>query len=284
VLTGQIDAGTRIGAVGLVVASLTRSMEYYQQRIGLAVLSQDAGGAVLGVDGHEMLVLTEQPGAMRFPSGHAGLYHFALLTPTRAALGRSLQRLLDTRTELSGASDHGVSEALYLSDPDGHGIEIYRDRPRPEWPMRDGELAMTGDPFDARGVLASGEGQAWAGMESGTTMGHIHLHVADLAESEHFYLRLLGFDLMQRWQNADFVAAGGYHHHIGMNLWAGKGAPPAPPEYARMQWYEILLPSQGALDSVLARLETASWPAEPHARGTLVRDPAHNGVVLRVAA
>jgi catechol 2,3-dioxygenase len=277
-----IDAGTQMGAVALVVADLARSLDYYQRRIGLSLLERSDGRARLGVGERELLWLQEQPGARPFPSGHTGLYHYALLMPSRAALGRVLQHLLDTQTPVGGASDHGVSEALYLTDPDGHGIEIYRDRRRAEWPVAQGQLQMVLDPLDGPGILAAGRGEAWRGMEEGTTMGHVHLHVAQLAAAESFYVDLVGFELMQRFGGqASFISAGGYHHHLGLNVWAGVGAPPAPADAARLLWYEVRLPDAAALDAVLARLRAGQVAPEPQARGWLVHDPAQNALILR---
>jgi catechol 2,3-dioxygenase len=280
----SIDPATHMGRVGLVVADLARSLAYYQEHIGLQLLDQSPEHALLGVEGRELLWLQAQPGAKPFPQrGYSGLYHYAILLPSREALGMTLRHLVEMQTPLSGASDHGVSEALYLTDPDGHGIEIYRDRPRDEWPRRsDGELAMVTDPIDAQGVLAAGDGSAWAGMPGGTVMGHVHLHVSQLQPAEAFYVNTIGFDLIQHFGGqAAFISAGGYHHHLGMNVWAGVGVPPARDEMARLLWCEVVLPNQDALDGVLARLHEAGTAMEAHDGGWLVRDPSQNGVVLR---
>jgi catechol 2,3-dioxygenase len=280
----SIDPATHMGRVALVVADLARSLEYYQAHIGLQLLDQSPGHAVLGVEGRELLWLQEQPGASPFPQrGNSGLYHYAILLPSREALGVELRHLVEMRTPLSGASDHGVSEALYLTDPDGHGIEIYRDRPRDEWPRRsDGELAMVTDPLDAQGLLAAGDGHEWAGMPAGTVMGHVHLHVSQLNPAEDFYVNTIGFDLIQHFGGqAAFISAGGYHHHLGMNVWAGVGVPPAREGMARLLWYEVVLPNQEALDAVLTRLRDSGRNVEAHDGGWLVRDPSQNSVVLR---
>jgi catechol 2,3-dioxygenase len=280
----SIDPATQMGRVALVVADLARSLDYYQSQIGLKLLDQSAKHATLGVEGRELLWLKAQPGAKPFPPrGRSGLYHYAILVPSRQALGVVLRHLAETRTPLSGASDHGVSEALYMNDPDGHGIEIYRDRPRQEWPrLPNGELAMVSDPIDAQGILAAGEGVSWSGMPAGTVMGHVHLHVSQLRQAEAFYVDQVGFDLLQHFGGqAAFVSAGGYHHHLGMNTWAGAGVPPAPDDTARLLWYEIVLPNQAALEEVLTRLRAAGVALEAHEAGWLARDPAQNGVVLR---
>jgi catechol 2,3-dioxygenase len=280
----SIDPATHIGRVALVVSDLERSLAYYQSRIGLHLLDQSANHASLGVDGRELLWLQEQPGARPFPQrGYSGLYHFAILLPSRAALGAELRHLAETGTPISGASDHGVSEALYLTDPDGHGIEIYRDRARDEWPrLANGELSMVTEPLDARGILEAGGDLTWNGMPVETMMGHIHLHVGDINKAEAFYIGTVGFDLIQHFgAQATFLSAGGYHHHVGANVWAGRGVPPAPEDAARLLWYEIVLPNEEALQAVLERIRAAGLPVEEHDAGWMVRDPSQNRVVLR---
>jgi catechol 2,3-dioxygenase len=202
-----------------------------------------------------------------------------LLLPTRADLARTIRRLVETRTPLTGMSDHGVSEAIYLNDPDGHGIEIYRDRPRAEWPVRDGALEMTLDPLNVASVLAEvTHGRvAWHGIAEGTRVGHVHLHVRDLEEARRFYCDVLGFDLMQAWAGqAIFVAAGGYHHHLGLNVWAGVGATPPPDDAARLDWYEIRLPSDAAYAQVVARLRAAGVGVAETLGVATLRDPSGN--------
>ncbi len=260
IMTMTIDPGTTCGAVALIVSDLDRSLRYYEHNIGLRVRRRDGRRAWLGVEGRDLLQLDELRGASPVQRGHTGLYHFAILTPSRSELARTLQHLMATQTRIDGASDHGVSEALYLSDPDGHGIEIYRDRPRAEWPKPGGRLNMSVDPLDARGLLAEAPGAepAWAGLHADTVIGHVHLHVADLRASEAFYVSTLGLDLMQRFGNqALFVAAGGYHHHLGLNVWAGVGAPPPPGDAARLDWFELRLPSPAALAATVQQLEAA---------------------------
>jgi len=279
------EATLRCGAVRLAVRDLAQSLAYYQECIGLQVHRREGAVAFLGAGGDDLLALVEQPGARPVQRGRTGLYHFALLTPDRAALSRVLNHLLATNTPIDGASDHGVSEALYLSDPDGHGIEIYRDRPRREWPFVKGSLAMTTDPLDVRGVVAADRTQApWDGIDARTVMGHVHLHVAHLDAAEHFYVELLGLDLMQRFGGqAAFVAAGGYHHHLGLNTWAGVGAPPPPPDAARLLDFELILPDAGALAATVARLEQVAIPVTPDGAGWKLADPSANQVVLRSA-
>jgi catechol 2,3-dioxygenase len=274
----SIHPDAYMGPVALTVADLARSRRYYVERIGLSALAEQDGALILGVVGRPLLYLYEQPGA-RQVHNTSGLYHFALLLPSRLELARTLRHLIDTGTPLTGASDHAVSEALYLSDPDGHGIEIYRDRPRSEWRYPGGVLKMTVDPFDAEGVLAELDDATAVdgGMPAGTVMGHVHLHVADLAAAEQFYVDVLGMDLMVRYGNmASFVAAGGYHHHVGLNIWAGVGAPPPPADAARLRWATLVLPDADALAAVKTRLEATGSVVEQRGSELFVHDPSAN--------
>jgi catechol 2,3-dioxygenase len=213
--------------------------------------------------------------------GTTGLYHFAILVPTRADLARALRRLVVADTVMQGAADHGVSEALYLADPDGNGIEIYRDRPRAEWPYAGGALRMGADPVDLDDLLAEPpSAPPSAGLARGTAIGHVHLHVSSLAAAERFYVGVLGFDLMQRYgPSALFVSAGGYHHHVGLNTWAGVGAPPPPPGAFGLRHFTLQLPS-AAIEAVAARIRAEEIPIETVEGGLLVRDPARNAILL----
>ena len=271
-----IDPGARIGAVHLRVADLGRLVSFYEARLGLTVRQRDsrtawlgAGGAG-GAGGADLLVLHESPTARRAP-GTTGLYHFAVLVPTRRDLARSLRRLVDTSTTLQGVSDHGVSEALYLGDPEGNGIEIYRDRPRADWPVVAGQLRMGTDPLDLDGLLSELEAEgptSTAAMPGGTTIGHVHLHVADLDAAEQFYAGTLGFELRQRFgRSASFFGAGGYHHHVGTNIWAGAGAPPPPPGALGLDHFEIVLLNRSGRFK-----DREIYPSD------LVRDPSGNAI------
>ncbi|HEX5692138.1 MAG TPA: VOC family protein [Roseiflexaceae bacterium] len=281
----SIHPDTTVGPVDLAVADLARSERFYHEVIGLKPLARDNGTLILTADGATpLLQLHEQPGAHPRPRRSTGLYHFAILTPSRLALARSLRNLAETRWPLTGASDHLVSEALYLDDPDGNGIEIYRDRAREEWPRQGGQIQMAVDPLDVDGVLAELEhdDRPWDGLEPATTIGHVHLHVADLRAAKAFYCDVLGFELMVSYgHSALFVSAGGYHHHLGLNVWAGVGAPPPPPEAAGLRYYVVELPNQEALEQVVARVREAGIAAEQTGEGVFMRDPSQNGVVLR---
>jgi catechol 2,3-dioxygenase len=231
-----------IGQVGLTVSDLGRSTDFYTRVLGFAADSPRERTVELRPTGGRVLIeLHERKDAIARPRRSAGLFHFASLVPSRAALGRSLRRLADQRWPLSGASDHLVSEALYLSDPDDLGIEIYRDRPRDSWQTVHGELAMSTDPLDLQSIHDEpGADTPWTGLESGTVMGHVHLHVPHLDSAEQFYCGTIGFDpIVRRYPGALFVAAGGYHHHLGLNVWAGIGAPPPPENAVGMRSFTI---------------------------------------------
>jgi catechol 2,3-dioxygenase len=282
---GWIDAATTIGTVSLTVADLDRSRAFYERAIGLGASELDDGALALGVAGERPLIeLRGDSSAPHLNRRTPGLYHLAILVPTRLDLAFALARLAETRWPLDGASDHLVSEAVYLSDPDGNGIEIYRDRPRDEWRRVGDQLQMSTLALDLNDVLgelrAASELQATA--PSGTTIGHVHLQVANLDDAEAFYHRVLGFDVMVRgYPGALFVSAGGYHHHIGLNTWHSAGAAPAPSGSVGLRSFAIDLPDERELAAVLARVEAASIPSTPRPDGVLVRDPFGSGVVLR---
>lgn len=281
-----IHPKTQIGLVSLKVADFDRSLPFYSRNIGLKLLRQDGKTAVFGTAERPLLELIEQPGATP-PGGTTGLYHFALLVPNRLELARIFKNMVETRTQFQGFSDHSVSEAIYLGDPDGNGIEIYRDRKQNEWPMQNGRLQMNTLPLDLEGLLGelNGRNTPWTGIHPGTVMGHIHLHIRDLDEAEAFYCDILGFDRIMRYgAAAGFVSAGGYHHHIGLNTWAGKGIPAAPPESAGLHFYKILLPNQAALDATSQRLTANNVPYESNSSKIIVRDPSQNEIHLEIAS
>jgi catechol 2,3-dioxygenase len=285
--TATIAPTTTVGPVDLNVADLDRSIDYYERAIGFEVLERGGDLARLGAGGTELLVLHELPGAQPV-RGHTGLFHFAILLPEREDLARWLVHAAGDRVPMSGMSDHLVSEALYLRDPDWHGIEIYRDRPREEWPHdRGGQLQMDTLPLDTDSLvesLVAGEIGPYEGMPAGTRMGHIHLHVADIPATERFYTDVLGFDLMVRYgSEATFLSAGGYHHHIGGNVWAGRGATPPPPGSAALNHATIVVPDADERDRVAARVSDAGGDPVDADGGVLVRDPAQNGLLITAA-
>ena len=282
--SAAISASMRLGSVHLTVSDLGRSLDYYRQAIGLKVLERSGASARIGVDGHELLVLVEEPGA-RPGYGYTGLYHFALLLPERRELAGWIAHAARDRVQLAGASDHFVSEALYLSDPDGHGIEIYWDRPREVWEGQVG-ARMTTLPLDLHAVLGELEntaGEPFDGLSAGTVMGHVHLKVAAIPETVAFYRDVLGFGLMaQLGSRAAFFAAGGYHHHFGTNTWESSGSPPPPPGTAALRHATIVLPNEAERDRLLGRSEQAGrTPRESgETDAVLVHDPSGNALEL----
>jgi catechol 2,3-dioxygenase len=281
----QIHSDTRLGYVHLTVADLERSLAFYQEALGFRLHRHEEDSAYLGAGQTDLLRLTGQPTARRV-SRTTGLYHFAILVPTRFALAQSLRCIVETRTTVQGFADHGVSEAIYLADPDGNGIEIYRDRSRDQWPFQNGQLSMVTDPLDVDSLLAEldGHGEPWSGLSPETVLGHVHLHVADIAEAETFYRDVLGFELMQRYgPSASFLSAGGYHHHIGINTWADAGAPPPPADAVGLRWFTVCLPDQTELKKVTGRIESAGLEFEERREGLYLHDPSKNGLTLTVS-
>ncbi|MDQ6774887.1 MAG: VOC family protein [Actinomycetota bacterium] len=270
----------------MTVADLARSRDFYERGLGLRATERDDGALVLGVDGEAPLIEhMEDAGAPPRPRRSTGLFHLAVLLPTRRDLAVAIRRLVEARVPLDGASDHLVSEALYLHDPDGNGIEIYRDRPREEWPHTNGSLEMATLPLDLEDIITelppASAKDAFA--PAGTKMGHVHLQVSDLDEAESFYSGVLGFDVMVKgYPGALFVSAGGYHHHIGLNTWQSLGAGPPPPEAIGLRTFDVVLPGTDELERVLGRVSEAGISAERSNGGAVVRDPAGNRVRLVV--
>ncbi|HUB36037.1 MAG TPA: VOC family protein [Solirubrobacteraceae bacterium] len=281
----EIPAATRSGAVHLTVADLDRSVRFYERAIGLVLRERLDGRAHLGTDrGEDLLVLVEQPGA-RPARRHCGLYHFALLLPARADLARWLAHAVRERVPLTGFADHFVSEAIYLDDPDEHGIEIYWDRPRETW---EGQVSqrMTTLPLDVDGLLGELDDpprEPFERLAPDAVMGHVHLRVADISRTIAFYRDLLGFGLMARLgDQAAFLSAGGYHHHLGANTWQSAGAGQPPPGTASLQAFTIVVPSVASRDALAARAAGGGHTPEPVDEGLLVRDPSGNRVLLAV--
>jgi catechol 2,3-dioxygenase len=280
----EISALTTLGELSLTVSDLARSASYYQTEVGLQLIEQEDGQALLGVGGRGLLMLTELTGAR--PAGrHTGLYHFALLLERRADLASWLAHAARDRVALVGLSDHFVSEALYLSDPDGHGIEIYWDRPRETW---EGQVAarMTTLPLDVDSLLGELEAgsEPYAGLPPDTIMGHVHLKVAAIPDTVAFYRDALGFGLMaQLGAQATFLSAGGYHHHLGANVWESAGASPPPPDEPALGHFTIILPDQGERERVEGRLSRLGQAPQETEAGLVASDPSGNQLVLAVS-
>lgn len=276
----------RLGEVKLKVRNLEQQVQFYVETVGLKLLRQALGVAELGVGTGEVLLILEEDTQARLAPrrSRVGLYHFAILLPTRQALGITLQHLDDAGIHI-GQADHLVSEALYISDPEGNGIEIYRDRPRAEW-RKDaaGNYVMATEPIDWHGLLREAQGKEWAGLPDGTVMGHVHLHVNNLQAARVFYCDTVGFeptaDLAQQ-MGALFIAAGGYHHHLGLNIWAGTDAPKLEPDTAGLMYYTLLLPSEAELAALLSRAEAAGAAAVERDGSWYITDPF--GIQLRAA-
>jgi catechol 2,3-dioxygenase len=285
----RLPDSTHLGSARLLVSDLDHSLEYYQTVIGLEVLSRQGSAASLGAHGGgpAILHLETRAGTKAPPrGGRFGLYHFAILLPERAALARFVRHLGELRQDDQfslpvASADHAVSEAIYLWDPDGLGIEVYVDRPRSEWRLRGQEVFMTTERLDMRSLIAAAGDQAWDGVPRGTVLGHMHLQVSDLSMAEAFYHAALGFDkTVWNFPGALFLSAGGYHHHLGTNTWAG-GVGHALDHEARLVEWELRLPSAEDRARASAHLRSAGFAVETQDGTAVVSDPW--GTVLRLA-
>ena len=271
----RLPAETHIGMVRLQVSDLEKSVGYYENVIGMRVLSRAESSATLGPHGENrpLIQLDERKGAHAVPRrGLLGLYHFAILLPDRASLGAFVAHLSATGT-YSGMSDHLVSEALYLTDPDGLGIEVYADRARSTWSAVDDQIVMATKPLDVQNLIAAAEGKTWDGMPSGTVIGHVHLYVGDIERAADFYHAGLGFDkIVWNYPGALFMSAGGYHHHVGVNTWA-EGSPSATDADARLLDWELVLPDSASAGEAAAALEKAGYSIDRDGNTVRARDP-----------
>ena len=287
----RLPAGTRLGPAHLQIADLTRSLEYYQTVLGFRVVRQEAAHAVLAAHGDDtpLVELHERTGTHAAGRrGRLGLYHYAILLPDRASLGRFVRHLASIGVG-AGAGDHLVSEALYLQDPDGLGIEVYADRPRDTWRRNGRELMIGTEPVDMADLARAGADAPWTGMPAGTVIGHVHLHVGDLSRAAAFFSEALGFDrITWRYPGALFMGAGGYHHHLGTNTWAGSGARPPAEDEARLLEWTIELPDAASLEAASDSLASAGHPVERAgdtrgASDVVTRDPWGTAIRIRLA-
>ncbi|HEV7366310.1 MAG TPA: VOC family protein [Gemmatimonadales bacterium] len=261
----RLPADARIGRVRLRVGDLGRALELYRDVLGLEVARDEGARVTLAPRGsagkRELIVLEEQPGITRRPARpvSTGLYHVALLVPGRRDLGRSLLRLHESGYPLRGMSDHAVSESLYLDDPYGNGLEIYADRPRTLWPIQNGVVQMTVDPMDVEAVVAAGRErpEPWNGLAADTVVGHVHFTVSRMDRAVAFYRDVIGFDVMMKIPSLTAVSAGGYHHHLNLNTWAGEGAPPDSDRVAGLLGWELVVPDAQARRALIDRLGAA---------------------------
>ncbi|MDO8213381.1 VOC family protein [Conexibacter sp. CPCC 206217] len=282
----SLPAATSVGPVRLTVADLATTADFYERVIGLVPLTRDGDAATLGApDGTPLIELVERADAAPRPRRSSGLFHLALLLPSRADLALALRRLATARHPLDGASDHLVSEALYLTDPEGNGIEIYRDRPRAEWEHEpDGQIKMATLPLDIDAIIDEMPPGVTSetpnpSVPAGARMGHVHLQVSDIEQAEAFYNGVLGFDVVVRgYPGALFVSAGGYHHHLGLNTWASADGVPNDPDTRGLDRFQISLPDADALAAVRDRLAAAGTPALESDGALFATDPFGNGL------
>ena len=274
---------TYVGQVNLKVQSLERALTFYQEVIGFQVLHQTERTASLTANSSTVLLTIEQPENVIPSRGRTtGLYHFAILLPTRSDLARIVRHFAKIGLRI-GSSDHLVSEALYLSDPDGNGIEIYRDRYPSEWKWQDGEVAMAVDPLNFRDLLSDGDAQEWNGLPADSVMGHIHLHVSELTKTELFYTKGLGFEVVNRFGGqALFLSTGKYHHHIGLNTWNGIGAPQPPENSVGLRSFTLMYPSDEARNRAVRQLHNIGASVIEENGAFATKDPSGNPIVLQV--
>ncbi|WP_156291572.1 VOC family protein [Oceanobacillus salinisoli] len=273
-----------VGEVNINVTNLNKSLEFYRDFMGFKVLEQTSSKAVLTANGKTPLLTLEQPDDVVPKQGRTtGLYHFAILFPSRADLGAFLKHLIETKGNQIrlGASDHYVSEALYFDDPDGNGIEIARDRPSTEWNWNEDLVEMATVQMDAEGVLEAADKQ-WNGMPEDPLMGHIHLHVSDLDETENFYVNGLGFDIVTRYPGALFASTNGYHHHIGLNVWNGVGAKAPAKNSVGLNWFTLIFPDEEKRKETISKLEQLGITVTKENDFYVTEDPSGNTIQLRL--
>ncbi|MFC2947457.1 VOC family protein [Virgibacillus sediminis] len=274
---------THVGQVNINVTDLDRSLAFYQEVVGFNVLEKSGNTVSLTADGSRpLLTIVEPEGALPKEERKTGLFHFAILLPSRSDLSSFLTHLIKSGQTLQlGASDHHVSEALYFNDPDGNGIEVYRDRPSGEWEWSGGKVKMVTEPLNGDSLVAESD-REWHGLPQKTVMGHIHLHVANLTDAEVFYKHGLGFDIVTTYPGALFISTAGYHHHIGLNIWNGEGAGKPSTNSAGLRWYSLVFPDGKARQEAVDRLEQAEFNVEKAGDAYRVEDPSGNKIHLIV--
>ena len=278
----RLPDATGVGGVELQVSQLARSLDFYTGVLGLRVLRASDNEAALGVHAatEPLVTLKAIPGTHPARRGAYGLFHFAILLPDRAALGRFVTHIAAQGIH-AGMSDHLVSEAIYLSDPDGLGIEVYCDRPRSAWTYADGQLEMATEPLDVNDIVRAAQAQPWTGAPAGTTMGHMHLHVGDLDQAARFYHEALGFDVtVWGYPGALFFSAGGYHHHLGTNTWA-PGPQPAP-DQAQLREWTLVVPTAADVAAIASRVADAASQGDAASDDRIIADPW--GTRVRITA
>jgi catechol 2,3-dioxygenase len=279
-----IHKESHIGSVTLQVKNLEKLVTFYTETIGLQILSKRETSVKLTADGKTpILILKGNPELQQRPVKSAGLYHLALLVPSRKDLANVLYHFVETNTQLLGASNHRFSEAIYLQDPENNGIEIYRDVDRKDW-VRDerGKLPAVSEPLDVQSLLAERDIKTWSRLPENTVMGHVHLNVLNIAEAENFYMNVLGFEEQTRMGNhALFISAGGYHHHIAVNIWNGIDGESNRDDVTGLLHYEIIVPSMLEVEKVLSALESEQVPYHIESENILLKDPSGNGVMIK---
>lgn len=278
-----IHPATRLGHVHYITAELDRQIAFYQEVLGFKLHWREGGAAGLGAGGEDLLRLTELPGARR-ARGTTGLYHTAFLVPTKWELAQLLRQIAVTQTRIQGMVDHHTHLAIYLPDAEGNGIELAWDRAREEWPEMEDMIRLGNGPLEPEELFAEIERDPteWTGLNPESKVGHVHLHVSELPAAKRFYHDVLGFDITIDIETfgATFFSAGGYHHHVGGNIWRGIGAPPPPPDAIGLRCFTVVLPDEAELKRVVGRVEAAGIATEQTEQGILVRDPSQNGVLL----
>lgn len=273
----------RIGRLSLRVRDLGKVSDFYQRVIGLETIHQSAAKVTLGAGTVPLLELLGDPSATPRNPRDAGLFHTAFLLPTRADLSRWLAHAVKLGVRLQGASDHIVSEALYLDDPEGNGIEIYADRPVSRWRDAAGQIRMATEPLDIPDLLAAGTGD-WAGFPAGGTIGHVHLQVGDTGAADAFYRDVIGLDIASRYPGASFFGSGGYHHHLAGNIWNSRRAGSRPEGAAGLEVVEIVVRDPALRDAIVKRAEAAGFPAATNGDKPVLRDPWGTAIMLAAQA